>query len=130
MSSTILPGGPFYYHFEGKRDRPIIEFDQYGYFYNTSWSSTERSNRQLVGPKDDVPIVCDFDDTTIAIGQPDRVNEVWICHCNHAINVLFKKRPSNERKITRGATDYRRNTFGPCRSNQNQTTEEKCLIKK
>lgn len=78
MSSTILPGGPFYYHFEGKRDRPIIEFDQYGYFYNTSWSWQERENRQRVGPKDDVPIVCDFDDTTIAIGQPDRVNEVWI----------------------------------------------------
>ena len=78
MSSTILPGGPFYYHFEGKRDRPNIEFDQYGYFYNTSWLSIERSNRQKVGPKDDVPIVCDFDDTTIAIGQPDRVNEVWI----------------------------------------------------
>ena len=77
-SSTILPGGPFYYHFEGKRDRPIIEFDQYGYFYNTSWSWQERENRQRVGPKDDVPIVCDFDDTTIAIGQPDRVNEVWI----------------------------------------------------
>ena len=78
MSSTILPGGPFYYHFEGKRDRPNIEFDQYGYFYNPAWPSNERFNRQKVGPKDDVPIVCDFDDTTIAIGQPDRVNEVWI----------------------------------------------------
>jgi len=78
MSSTILPGGPFYYHFEGKRDRPIIEFDQYGYFYNPAWSNTEHENRQRVGPKDDVPIVCDFDDTTIAIGRPDRLNEVRV----------------------------------------------------
>ena len=79
MSSTILPGGPFYYHFEGKRDRPIIEFDQYGYFYNPgNWTNTEHVNRQLVGPKDDVPIVCDFDDSTIAIGRPDRLNEVRV----------------------------------------------------
>ena len=79
MSSTILPGGPFYYHFEGKRDRPTIEFDEYGYFYNPSnWTNTEHSNRQRVGPKDDVPIVCDFDDSTIAIGRPDRLNEVRV----------------------------------------------------
>jgi hypothetical protein len=79
MSSTILPGGPFYYHFEGKRDRPTIEFDEYGYFYNpNNWTYTEHSNRQLVGPKDDVPIVCDFDDSTIAIGRPDRLNEVRV----------------------------------------------------
>ena len=79
MSSTILPGGPFYYHFEGKRDRPTIEFDQYGYFYNPSnWTNTEHENRQRVGPKDDVPIVCDFDDSTIAIGRPDRLNEVRV----------------------------------------------------
>ena len=79
MSSTILPGGPFYYHFEGKRDRPTIEFDEYGYFYNPSnWTNTEHENRQRVGPKDDVPIVCDFDDSTIAIGRPDRLNEVRV----------------------------------------------------
>ena len=78
MSSTILPGGPFYYHFEGKRDRPTIEFDQYGYFYNPAWTTNEHENRQRVGPKDDVPIVCDFDDTTIAIGRPDRLNEVRV----------------------------------------------------
>jgi hypothetical protein len=79
MSSTILPGGPFYYHFEGKRDRPTIEFDEYGYFYNPyGWTNTEHSNRQRVGPKDDVPIVCDFDDSTIAIGRPDRLNEVRV----------------------------------------------------
>ena len=79
MSSTILPGGPFYYHFEGKRDRPTIEFDQYGYFYNPdNWTDTEHFNRQRVGPKDDVPIVCDFDDNTIAIGRPDRLNEVRV----------------------------------------------------
>jgi hypothetical protein len=79
MSSTILPGGPFYYHFEGKRDRPNIEFDQYGYFYNPdNWTDTEHENRQRVGPKDDVPIVCDFDDSTIAIGRPDRLNEVRV----------------------------------------------------
>jgi len=79
MSSTILPGGPFYYHFEGKRDRPIIEFDQYGYFYNPgNWTDFEHGNRQRVGPKDDVPIVCDFDDSTIAIGRPDRLNEVRV----------------------------------------------------
>ena len=73
-----FPGGPFYYQFEGKRSRPTIEFDQYGYQHDPSGSVNYNSNRRRVGPKEGVPIVSDFDDNTVVIGRPDRVNDVQI----------------------------------------------------
>ena len=60
-----FPGGPFYYQFEGKRSRPTIEFDQYGYQHDPSGSVNYNSNRRRVGPKEGVPIVSDFDDNTL-----------------------------------------------------------------
>ena len=73
-----FPGGPFYYQYEGTRKLPIVEFDQYGYQYDPTQSSTYNTNRQRVSQKEPVSISCNFDDNVLALGQPDRANEVRI----------------------------------------------------
>ena len=73
-----FPGGPFYYQYEGTRKLPIIEFDQYGYQSDPTQSSTYNQNRQGVSQKEPVSISCNFDDNVLALGQPDRANEVRI----------------------------------------------------
>ena len=73
-----FPGGPFYYQYEGVRKLPIIEYDQYGYQYDPTQSSTYNNYRRLVSQKEPVSMSCSFDDSILVVGRPDRANEVRI----------------------------------------------------